>query len=869
MILKSIVFVFMFLSLSVVSAEGKGRKKKQTAKEVKTESAYQRFFKGKSCETVKGLITLHKMDGKIYFELPLNLLGKEMLLGSTISETTNNDFGSVGEKPKEPMHVVFTRQDSLVSLREVSAVYYTTEEGIRKRLEESFKPAIILNLPVKVYSEDSTAVVLDLTDFLLSDNEGLSPFSPYAPITGGRRRLEKEFVKKNSFIGEIKAFEDNFSIRSSLNYLVTVRNQERVLFQKVPFTTVMTRSFVLLPEEPMRPRMADPRIAIFYQAKYEFNSKKNGVDFRYYANRWRLEPSDEAAYRAGQLVDVKKPIVFYVDNAFPESWKKYIKQGVEEWQKAFEKIGLKNAIIARDFPENDPEFDPENLKYSCVRYSPSWTPNAMGPSWTDPRTGEIINASVYFYHNIAQLIQNWRFVQTAQTDADVRRMQLPEDLLGESIRYAIAHEVGHCLGFMHNMSASAAIPTDSLRSPSYTQKYGTTHSIMDYARNNYVAQPGDKERGVKLTPPRLGLYDYFTIKWLYTPLLGEKTTDEEVSVLDRWISEKAGDPVYRYGRQQINSRWDPSSFEEDLGDDPVKSSAYGIKNLKYILANLNDWVGEEDKDYAFRQQIYNEIIMQYFRYLNNVIFNIGGIYLNEKYAGDPIPAYALVPKARQKEALAFLLDQLKEMSWIDAKDFKDGLPLMSDISGDMENAIFRGLLSRLNALAVGMEQSKEDAYSTREYMNDLYEFIMTPTKKRNSLSEVEKRLQIKYLSFLVSASGVEVKGMGGSPFAFSQDGMIEVMDYVKENSRNIYGDLPDEYLGMFADRGCCFAPEEISGFGRTTNLSRPNVSIGTDCFLMLKKTLALLKSRMNTATEDTRLHYQLLVYKLEKVFKNN
>ncbi|WP_292266026.1 zinc-dependent metalloprotease [Butyricimonas sp.] len=869
MILKSIVFVFIFLSLSVVSAEGKGRKKKQATKEVKTESAYQRFFKGKSCETKRGLITLHKMDGKIYFELPLNLLGKEMLLGSTISEITNNDFGSVGEKPKEPLHVVFTRQDSIISLREVSAIYYTTEEGIRKRLEESFKPAIILNLPVKVYSEDSTAVVLDLTDFLLSDNEGLSPFSQFAPINSGRRRVDKEFVKKNSFIGEIKAFEDNFSIRSSLSYLVTVRNQERVLFQKVPFTAVMTRSFILLPEEPMRPRMADPRIAIFYQAKYEFNSKKSGVDFRYYANRWRLEPVDEAAYRAGQLTDVKKPIVFYVDNAFPESWKKYIKQGVEEWQKAFEKIGLKNAIIAKDFPENDPEFDPENLKYSCVRYSPSWTPNAMGPSWTDPRTGEIINASVYFYHNIAQLIQNWRFVQTAQADADVRRMQLPEELLGESIRYAIAHEVGHCLGFMHNMSASAAIPTDSLRSPSYTQKYGTTHSIMDYARNNYVAQPGDKERGVKLTPPHLGLYDYFTIKWLYTPLLDEKTTDEEVPVLDRWIGEKAGDPVYRYGRQQINSRWDPSSFEEDLGDDPMKSSAYGIKNLKYILANLNEWVGAEDKDYAFRQQIYNEIVMQYFRYLNNVIFNIGGIYLNEKYAGDPIPAYALVPKARQKEALVFLLDQLKEMAWIDAKDFKDGLPLMSDISGDMENAIFRGLLSRLNALAVCMEQSKEEAYSTREYMNDLYEFIMAPTKKRNSLSEIEKRLQIKYLSFLVSTSGVEVKGMGGSPFAFSRDGMIEVMDYVQENSRNIYGDLPNEYLGMFARRGCCFAPEEISGFGRTTNLNRPNVSIGTDCFLMLKKTLALLKSRMNTATEDTRLHYQLLVYKLEKVFKNN
>ena len=859
--IRWIVAIWVISFVGWIPSVGAERKKKETSQ--KTESAYQRFFK-RPCETVRGVVTLHKMDGKIYFELPLKLLNRGMLVGSTISEITNNDFGSVGEKPKTPLHIMFTRQDSIISLREVSSVYHTNEANLQRRLEESFMPAIIMNLPIETYSEDSSAVVIDMTEFLLSDYEELNPFSKYAPIMAGRRRLEKVFRKKDSYIDAIKSFEDNFSIRTSLTYQVTVRDQDRVYFDKSPFTAVMTRSFLLLPEDPMRSRLADPRIAIFYQAMYDFASRKNGVDYRYYATRWRLDPVDLDAYLRGELVEVKQPIVFYVDNAFPESWKKYVKEGIEIWQAAFEAIGLKRAIVAKDFPEDDEEFDPDNLKYSCVRYSPSWTANAMGPSWTDPRTGEILNASVYFYHNVARLIQNWRFVQTAAADENVRKMYLSEEQLGESIRYAIAHEIGHCLGFMHNMGASSGIPTDSLRSPSFTRVHGTTYSIMDYARNNYVAQPGDKARGVRLTPPDLGIYDYFTVKWLYTPLPEAGSADEEVVILDTWIGEKAGDPRYRYGRQQTTSRWDPSAVEEDLGDDPVKSASYGIANLKYVLAHLNGWVGVEDKDYTFRQQIYNEIVMQYFRYLNQVVANIGGIYLNQKYATDPVPAYALVPKERQRESLMFLLNELKEMEWLDCDDFKKALPLMSDISGDVENSVFRGLLSRLNALAVGMEQDGEVAYSISEYMNDIYDFVMSPTQKKNSLTDQEKKLQLKYLSFLLSGSGIQTEGLGGSPFALTGS-TIEPMDYVLEYGERLYGRLPNEYLGMFARVGNVASPSAVSGFGRDLELSRPNVSINTDCFLMLRKTLSLLKGRFAEAAKDTREHYRLLIYKLEKV----
>ena len=848
------------------------RKKKTTSvnKETKKETVYEKLFKGKDCETREGMITLHKTDGKIYFEIPLSLLGREMLIGSTITSITDNNFGSVGEKPKMPLYVTFMKTDSVVSLCELSARYYTPDENIAKRLEESHRPAIMQVFPIKAYSADSSAVVIDMTDYLVSDEERLNPFSYWAPATAYPRQLQKVFQKNNSQIEDIKAFGDNISVQSALTYTVTVNDQVRCYYYQMPFTVVMTRSFILLPEEKMRPRLADPRISIFYQGKMEFNQKNRGMEGRYYAQRWRLEPVDEEAYRQGKLVEVKKPIVFYVDDAFPEAWRRAIKEGVEVWQEAFEQIGLKNAIVAKDFPKDDPEFDPDNLKYSCIRYSPSWIANAMGPSWTDPRTGEIINASVYLYHNLIKLVQDWRFVHTAAADPDVRRKVLDAETLHDCLRYVVSHEVGHCLSFMHNMSASAAIPVDSLRSPSFTRKYGTTYSIMDYARNNYVAQPGDKERGVRLTPPRLGVYDYYTIKWLYTPLPDARTPEDEVPVLDRWIGEKAGNPIYRYGMQQMGGRMDPSSFEEDLGDDAMKAATYGVKNLKYILANLNEWVGAEDKDYSFRQNIYNEIVYQYFRYLNHVIYNIGGIYINQRYEGDPLPFYESVSRDKQERAVNFMLEQLKNMSWIDAPELQKSLPLMKNISGDLEDAIFQGLMSRVGALFLCVEKADKDYYTPKMYMDRIFDVIFAPTRQGRSLNGTDMRLQTKLLSHLITGSKVTVKGMGGQSMAATAGLALEIPEYVKAKSRERYGILPVNSVGIFTNtevRKEASLPEEIQGFGSAYTMGPVQASMEAIYFDMLKKARVLLKGKMNTGSEETRVHYKLLVHKLEQALK--
>ena len=415
-------FLIVLLLFTCGVQDGFAREKKKGVKEVEKETPYQKLFKGKTCETVKGLLTIHKMDGKVYFEIPRSLLEKDMLLGSTISETTNNLFGSVGEKPTDPLCVQFTQTDTVISLRQVNHGYTTELVNVAQRIRESMKPAVMYNSGILAYNPDSTAVVVEMTEFFLRDDEQLTPFSAYAPATWGGRWIVKEFKKDNSQLGRIKAFEDNVSVQSSLSYEVNLRDGRYYYIYKLPFTSLMTRSFILLPEEPMRPRMADPRIGIFYQGVSDFRNGDSGLKNIYYAQRWRLEPSDETAFRMGQLVEPKKPIVFYVDNAFPESWKKYIKAGVEEWKDAFERIGFKNAIVAKDFPVNDPEFDPDNVKFSCVRYSPSQVANAMGPSWTDPRTGEILNASVYLYHNLIQLVHDWRFLQTSPADPDARKV---------------------------------------------------------------------------------------------------------------------------------------------------------------------------------------------------------------------------------------------------------------------------------------------------------------------------------------------------------------------------------------------------------------------------------------------------------------
>ncbi|MCK9304944.1 MAG: zinc-dependent metalloprotease [Bacteroidales bacterium] len=820
-------------------------------------SAYDKLFKEKH-ETARGMFTLHKMKGKVYFEIPLNMMEKDMLIASTLTETSDNANGIVGGK-NDPIHIFFTKTGENVQLRRVHTDVITDNQnsGVAKAIERSNIGSIMKSMKIEAYSPDSSAVVVDMTSFFVGDNKDLTPFDRYSQYTmfNGYKRTEA-FQQERSFLGNIKAFSDNIVVTSTLSYNFTLTDQRdnKTVVKDAPFTAVVSRSIVLLREKPVRPRFADYRVAIFTTGKQLLAEKEQSSRIIYYANRWNLEPSDVEAFKAGKLVDPVKPIIFYIDNNFPDQWKPHIKEAVEQWNELFANIGFKNAIKAVDFPKDDPEFDPDNIKYSCIRYAPIGIENAMGPSWVDPRSGEIINASVYVYHDIVKLLNNWMFVQISPANPRIRSKKLPDDILNDGIRYVIAHEVGHCLGFMHNMSASSNIPVDSLRSPSFTHTTGTTTSIMDYARFNYVAQPGDMEKGVKLTPPRFGVYDQFTIKWNYSYFPETVSEEQEAETLSKMVSTAIQSPVYRYGKQ-LSAVLDPRSQTEDLGDDAIKASEYGIKNLKHIMENLNDWVAHEDEDFSYRSEIYDGIVYQYIRYINHVFGNVGGVYLNEVLVKDNMIPFESVEREKQKRSLKFIMDQIDQLDWMENETLMKNLTIMGSARNLIQTVLAKAIIDAPGKVMLSASIAK-DPYGFDECSQDVFDFVWRAARERKGLSEIDKFMQTTYLE-KIAASAKPMKLVSG--VGIEGTGNFSIMDVLGKE------DISGRFAGHIKNQKVLEKVPETRDFNPTAGWGVPSTKFNmifnheSNYYKYLVKAKELIEKARKSGSKEDRLHYELLL----------
>lgn len=713
--------------------------------------------------TQRGLFTVHKVEDKWYFEIPDSLFDREILTITRFDKTPAGSRSYGGEKVNEqtirwekgPADNVFLRVMTIVSIAPDSS------QPIAQAVRNSNLDPIAAAFDIKAYGKDSGSVVIDVTDFFRLDNLPVS-LSPDL-----KRRYNLGGISSDrSFISYIHSYPLNTEVRSVKTFSSSAAPSGFSFGNastSLPAADVagavtmeLNNSFIMLPATPMRKRIFDPRVGFIASEYSVYNDKQQKVETSTFIHRWRLEPKSEDLdrWKRGELVEPKKPIIFYIDPATPKQWRAYLIAGINDWQPAFEKAGFKNAIIGKEWPENDSTMNLEDARFSVIRYFASDIENAYGPNEADPRTGEILTSNIGWYHNVMKLLHDWYMIQTAAVDPRARKMIFDDSLMGTLIRFVSSHEIGHTLGLRHNMGSSSQTPVEKLRDKAWVEANGHTASIMDYARFNYVAQPEDKV-GPKGLYPRIGPYDKWAILWGYKMIPDTKSDEEDKKILNRWIIDSLkANPRLWFGGEGQN--FDPRSQTEDLGDNAVKASEYGILNLRRIILQLPVWTREESDVYENLDDMYTQLIGQFSRYMNHVTKNVGGIYETFKSVEQPGDVYEPTPKSLQEQSVTFLHKQLFETPYwlLDKKILnKISSPSTGELIANTQGSILNSLLStsRLFRMDVMSDRfGKAIVYGPDDLVTDLEKGIWKELGSTQAIDPFRRNLQKQYVDILIS-----------------------------------------------------------------------------------------------------------------------